>query len=125
MLPEIFEKIEQDFYLLGSTAIEDQLQDDVDKTLEIFIKAGIKVWMLTGDKMDTAKSIGFSCKLITHEFNLIELQEGSSESDIEDKLKTTLQSIGEDKTAKYGLIVGMDELTKIMDKNSLIDLVTI
>ena len=42
--------------------IDDQLQPDASSTLELFMNAGIKVWMLTGDKIDTAKSIAYSCK---------------------------------------------------------------
>jgi P-type E1-E2 ATPase len=53
--------IERDLYLLGATAVEDRLQDDVPKTIEKLLKANIKVWMLTGDKLDTAENIARSC----------------------------------------------------------------
>ena len=49
---------------MGTTAIEDKLQDDVDVCIESIKKAGVKVWVLTGDKTETAISIGFSCKLL-------------------------------------------------------------
>jgi len=81
-MPAVFDKIENDLYLLGSTAIEDKLQDNVDEVLESFIKTGIKVWVLTGDKTDTAKSIAFSCRLITHEFVIFEFIEKSNLIDI-------------------------------------------
>ncbi len=58
------EEIEHEFYLIGSTAIEDKLQDEVADTIEFLKKAGIKVWVLTGDKIETAINIGISCKLI-------------------------------------------------------------
>lgn len=55
------ELIERDFQLIGATAIEDKLQDDVDKAISGLKQAGIKVWVLTGDKTETAINIGFSC----------------------------------------------------------------
>ena len=45
------------------TAVEDMLQDDVSECIQDFIKAGIKVWMLTGDKGETALEIGLLCGL--------------------------------------------------------------
>ena len=61
---EVADRLEQEFQLLGATAIEDKLQEDVDKAIFNMKKAGIKVWVLTGDKIETAINIGFSCKLL-------------------------------------------------------------
>ena len=58
------ELIETDLELLGVTAIEDKLQDGVPDAIDRFRRAGIKVWMLTGDKRETAINIGYSCRLI-------------------------------------------------------------
>ena len=58
---EVAEKLERQFDLIGSTAIEDKLQDDVDKAISAMKEAGIKVWVLTGDKIETAINIGYSC----------------------------------------------------------------
>lgn len=74
LLQQVFDEWERDFVLLGGTAVEDRLQDDVPQILESFRIAGIKVWMLTGDKMETAKNIGFSCKLLTDEMVLFEIK---------------------------------------------------
>lgn len=60
-------EIERDFVLVGSTAIEDKLQDDVGGTIQSLKDAGIKVWVLTGDKVETAINIAYSCKLISNE----------------------------------------------------------
>ncbi len=60
-------KWEVGFHLIGATAIEDRLQDQVPETIEFMRNASIKVWVLTGDKVDTAKNIGYSCRLLTHE----------------------------------------------------------
>lgn len=58
--------IESDFQLLGVTAMEDLLQDKVASCISDFKEAGIKVWMLTGDKGETAHQIAFSCGLYPH-----------------------------------------------------------
>ncbi|KAI9347255.1 hypothetical protein BDR26DRAFT_834348 [Obelidium mucronatum] len=58
------EKVEHDLTLLGCTAIEDRLQDEVPETIAFLLKCGIKVWLLTGDKQETAINIGQSSKLI-------------------------------------------------------------
>lgn len=58
------ELIEVDLELIGSTAIEDKLQDEVAETIEFMKQVGIKVWVLTGDKIETAINIGISAKLL-------------------------------------------------------------
>jgi phospholipid-transporting ATPase len=58
------EKIEIDLELVGSTAIEDKLQDQVADTIQFMKSAGIKVWVLTGDKVETAMNIGVSAGLL-------------------------------------------------------------
>jgi len=55
------DEIEHDCDLAGATAIEDKLQDEVGDTIKYLKQAGIKVWVLTGDKVETAINIGFSC----------------------------------------------------------------
>ena len=56
--------LEHDLELAGATAIEDKLQDGVPEAIEKLRRAGIKLWMLTGDKRETAINIGHSCRLI-------------------------------------------------------------
>jgi len=55
------EEIETDMILVGCSAIEDKLQVNVGKTIADIKKAGVNVWVLTGDKVDTAINIGKSC----------------------------------------------------------------
>ena len=57
-------EIENDLIVVGSTAIEDKLQEEVEDTIQFVKSAGIKVWVLTGDKVETAINIGFSCGLL-------------------------------------------------------------
>ena len=58
---------------LGATGIEDRLQDGVPETIESLRQAGIKVWVLTGDKQETALNIAYSCKLIGFDQKLVVL----------------------------------------------------
>ena len=58
------EEIEKELELTGSTAIEDKLQDCVADTIRFVKDAGIKVWVLTGDKVETAINIGLSAGLL-------------------------------------------------------------
>ena len=60
-------EIEDKMLLVGSTAIEDKLQENVKETIESFKETGIKVWVLTGDKVETAINIGFSCGLLNND----------------------------------------------------------
>ncbi|XP_062717101.1 probable phospholipid-transporting ATPase IA isoform X7 [Aedes albopictus] len=69
--------IETSLMLLGATAIEDKLQDGVPETIASLLEAKINVWVLTGDKQETAINIGYSCKLLSHGMDLIILNEDS------------------------------------------------
>uniref|UniRef100_A0A8C5CE30 Phospholipid-transporting ATPase n=1 Tax=Gadus morhua TaxID=8049 RepID=A0A8C5CE30_GADMO len=63
-LDELYEEIEKDLMLLGATAVEDKLQDGVPQTIEQLAKADIKIWVLTGDKQETAENIGYACNML-------------------------------------------------------------
>jgi len=56
--------LERDLELLGVTGVEDKLQKDVKPSLELLRNAGIKIWMLTGDKVETARCVAVSAKLV-------------------------------------------------------------
>eukprot|EP00727_Mastigamoeba_balamuthi_P008457 m51a1_g4233 putative probable phospholipid-transporting atpase ia isoform x2 (1527) ;mRNA; r:126100-132652 len=79
LLDETYEAIEKNLTLLGATAIEDKLQDGVPDTIRTLLEADVKVWMLTGDKQETAINIGYSCQLITSEMRTIVLNEQTSQ----------------------------------------------
>jgi phospholipid-translocating ATPase len=70
-MEEVSDAIERDLFLLGGTAIEDRLQDGVPETIAVLAEAGIKLWVLTGDKVETAINIGFSCNLLDNDMDLI------------------------------------------------------
>lgn len=69
------EDVECDLTLLGATAVEDLLQNEVDKCVSDFKKAGVNVWMLTGDKGETAEQIGLSTGLLNKNVKAIWLTE--------------------------------------------------
>ncbi|KAJ7943556.1 Phospholipid-transporting ATPase [Quillaja saponaria] len=66
-LDEVAELIENDLFLIGCTAIEDKLQEGVPACIETLARAGIKIWVLTGDKIETAINIAYACNLINNE----------------------------------------------------------
>jgi magnesium-transporting ATPase (P-type) len=75
--------------LLGATGIEDALQERVGETLEDLRRAGIRVWMMTGDKLETAINIALSCNLLRRGAPLLILHDQSPEQlaqDIKDAL---------------------------------------
>ena len=67
MMELLEEEIESDMWLVGSTAIEDKLQEEVSETIIAMKEAGIKVWVLTGDKVETAINIGYSAGLLNND----------------------------------------------------------
>nr|CAI5828683.1 unnamed protein product [Callosobruchus analis] len=67
--------IERKLKLIGATAIEDKLQDGVPETIAALLEADINVWVLTGDKQETAINIGYSCRLLSHGMQLLILNE--------------------------------------------------
>lgn len=104
--------IENDFYLLGCTAVEDKLQDKVPQTIADCLLADIKVWMLTGDKLETAENIAFSCRLIQDHFKKVYIRESDN---LEEKfldIKNQLDS--RDKDTKISLIVEGPVIMKIV-----------
>ncbi|GMH31210.1 hypothetical protein Nepgr_033053 [Nepenthes gracilis] len=64
LIDQVAETIEKDLILLGATAVEDKLQSGVPQCIDKLAQAGIKIWVLTGDKMETAINIGFACSLL-------------------------------------------------------------
>ncbi|KAL1533410.1 putative phospholipid-transporting ATPase 4 [Salvia divinorum] len=64
MLDRVADMMEKDFILVGATAVEDKLQNGVPQCIDKLAQAGLKIWVLTGDKMETAINIGFSCSLL-------------------------------------------------------------
>uniref|UniRef100_A0A8C1XFV9 Phospholipid-transporting ATPase n=1 Tax=Cyprinus carpio TaxID=7962 RepID=A0A8C1XFV9_CYPCA len=82
VLEEIYDQMEKDLTLLGVTAIEDRLQEGVPETIATLRRAGLKVWVLTGDKTETAVNVGYACKLMDPDTILIQGEELRSENTV-------------------------------------------
>ena len=70
---EVYDSIEENLYIIGTTIVEDKLQEKVPETIRDLRLAKIKVWMLTGDKMNTAYNIGLSCNLINKQMKIFNI----------------------------------------------------
>uniref|UniRef100_A0AAX7U1F1 Phospholipid-transporting ATPase n=1 Tax=Astatotilapia calliptera TaxID=8154 RepID=A0AAX7U1F1_ASTCA len=87
-LDELYEEIEKDMMLLGATAVEDKLQDGVPQTIEQLAKADIKIWVLTGDKQETAENIGYSCNILRGEMKDVFVVSANTAEGIKEELQT-------------------------------------
>ncbi|TVY14121.1 putative phospholipid-transporting ATPase [Lachnellula arida] len=113
-LDKAAEILERDFYLLGATAIEDRLQDGVPETIHTLQEAGIKVWVLTGDRQETAINIGMSCKLISEDMTLLIVNEESAGA-TRDNIQKKLDAIRNQGDGTFAL----DTLALVIDGKSL------
>lgn len=120
-LDKAAEIIEHDFFLLGATAIEDKLQDGVPDTIHTLQEAGIKIWVLTGDRQETAINIGMSCKLISEDMTLLIINEDNSAAtriNIENKLTAIRnQSAGGAELETLALVIDGKSLTFALEKD--------
>ncbi|KAK9469767.1 hypothetical protein V1512DRAFT_256974 [Lipomyces arxii] len=113
-LDKAAELIEKDMFLLGATAIEDKLQDGVPDTIHTLQTAGIKIWVLTGDRQETAINIGMSCKLLSEDMSLLVVNEETAEA-TQNNIKQHLSAIKRE-NAETPLL---DTLALIIDGHSL------
>ncbi|XP_053888563.1 phospholipid-transporting ATPase ID-like [Malaclemys terrapin pileata] len=95
-LSELYEEIEKDLMLLGATAIEDKLQDGVPQTIETLAKAHIKIWVLTGDKQETAVNIGYSCNMLHDDMKDVFIIEGNTSEAVLEELRTARKKMNPD-----------------------------
>ncbi|XP_077462574.1 putative phospholipid-transporting ATPase IF isoform X1 [Stigmatopora argus] len=104
-LQEAFSYIEKDLQVLGATGVEDKLQDKVQETIEALRLAGIKVWVLTGDKHETAISVSLSCGHFHRTMNILELLQQRSDNECAEQLRRLARRIKEDDVIQHGLVV--------------------
>uniref|UniRef100_A0A8C9ZM76 Phospholipid-transporting ATPase n=1 Tax=Sander lucioperca TaxID=283035 RepID=A0A8C9ZM76_SANLU len=117
-LAEAYDIIEKDLILLGATAVEDRLQEKAADTIESLHKAGMKVWVLTGDKMETAAATCYASKLFRRNTQILELTTKRTEEQSLHDLSCILQvfclsSLSGDYT-DYGLIIDGATLSAVM-----------
>ncbi|GLD97894.1 hypothetical protein PINS_up006591 [Pythium insidiosum] len=107
----LMEQIEKDLELLGATAIEDKLQQYVPRTIANLMRGGVKVWMLTGDKQETAINISYACQLMDNDMEQIVLNLelfNNSRDKLYSYLADCNQAIGGN-TSKAGVIDSPDD----------------
>ncbi|XP_037836468.1 phospholipid-transporting ATPase ID isoform X2 [Kryptolebias marmoratus] len=101
-LAAAYDKIEQDMMLLGATAIEDKLQEGVPETIALLSLANIKVWVLTGDKQETAVNIGYSCKMLTDDMGEVFIIGGHTVQSVRQELRRARERMVEMSRARDG-----------------------
>lgn len=109
-IEKVCEEIERDLTLIGGTAIEDKLQEGVPETIGVLAQAGIKIWVLTGDKIETAINIGFACNLLTKDMLLISVN-ARDEQDTMAQLQRSLEQVKtQSQFQKCALVIDGDSL---------------
>lgn len=104
-------EVEHSLQILGATALEDKLQEGVPEAIEMLHRAGIKLWILTGDKLQTAIEIGFSCNLLKQDMEVMILSADGPEgtlAQIEAGLNKIASILGPptSKTMERGFVSG-------------------
>uniref|UniRef100_A0A8C1TZ23 Phospholipid-transporting ATPase n=1 Tax=Cyprinus carpio TaxID=7962 RepID=A0A8C1TZ23_CYPCA len=119
-LGALYEEIEQGMMLLGATAIEDKLQEGVPETIACLTLANIKIWVLTGDKLETAMNIGYSCNMLRDDMNEVFIISGHTMVEVRQELRMAKERImgpGKDKFSS-----GLDmEKTELYSSDSVFE----
>lgn len=76
-IQNVVSELEKDFNILGAAAIEDLVQDRAQETVKQIKTAGIRFWMLSGDKLETTVNIGFSCELLNPGMQIFKINQES------------------------------------------------
>ncbi|KAG6418117.1 hypothetical protein SASPL_120316 [Salvia splendens] len=123
LLRKVANNVENNLRLLGASGIEDKLQQGVPEAIESLRTAGIKVWVLTGDKQETAISIGYSSKLLTSKMTQIVINNNSKDScrkNLDDALQLykKLSNVSHSNDGGHG--AGTNQLALIIDGTSLV-----
>ncbi|KAK9278755.1 hypothetical protein L1049_028332 [Liquidambar formosana] len=130
MVEQVAEKIEKNLILLGATAVEDKLQNGVPECIDKLAQAGIKMWVLTGDKMETAINIGFACSLLRQGMKQIVINSETPENKALEKMgdksaiaeaskASVVHQISEGKTLLIASTESSEALALIIDGKSL------
>ncbi|KAF8368155.1 hypothetical protein PRIPAC_85984, partial [Pristionchus pacificus] len=121
LMHQVEEDLVRDMKLIGASAIEDRLQEKVPETIAKILSAGMHLWMLTGDKLETAINIGFSCNLISNKVTILVLKSPITE-EVTGQLRSWLAQIGErrlQKGLRTALVVESSSLDLILADDGL------
>ena len=114
-LNTLIEKIEENSTLLGVSAVEDKLQDNVKQDIKDFIEAGINFWMITGDKMATAESIGYACGIISDDCEVYKIRETNDVDGVYKEMLKIKEKINKSNDKLNDITKKQNE--KLMEKN--------
>lgn len=116
-LSVVWDGIERNSKFLAVSALEDKLQSGVSDTIDLLLEAGIKIWMLTGDKEETAIEIAKSCKLFKESVKIFEIFTDSMLDTI-----TAIENLGlENLNSDFGLAINGSALSFILSDRDLKD----
>ncbi|KAK3094796.1 hypothetical protein FSP39_006359 [Pinctada imbricata] len=110
-LAEAFDVVESGMEVLGATAVEDKLQEDVPKTIQALLSAGMKVWVLTGDKEETAVNISYSAGHFTSEMTELKVTRIENTLECAEQIRKHTHSCAQRPNQKFALIVDGMSLT--------------
>ncbi|XP_020951497.1 probable phospholipid-transporting ATPase IM isoform X4 [Sus scrofa] len=106
LIAGLYEEIERDLMLLGATAIEDKLQEGVTETITSLNLANIKIWVLTGDKQETAINIGYACNMLTDDMNEVFIIAGNTATEVREELRKAKENLfGQNRSFSNGHVV--------------------
>ncbi|CAN6973559.1 unnamed protein product [Brassica oleracea var. botrytis] len=117
LLRKVAGNIETKLRIVGATAIEDKLQRGVPEAIESLRIAGIKVWVLTGDKQETAISIGFSSRLLTRNMRQIVINSNSLDSCRRSLEEANASVASDDDDESVALIIDGTSLIYVLDND--------
>ena len=117
LIEEAGDEIEQNLDLCAATAIEDKLQQGVPEAIDKLRRARIKMWMLTGDKRETAINIGYSCRLIKDYSTVTVLDHETGE--VEQSIGAAVLAISNGTVAHSVVVVDGQTLSKILEVEAL------
>lgn len=111
-LSEIYAEMEHSLSFVGISAIEDKLQDGVPETINHLLRCGIRIWVLTGDKQDTALEIAKSCQLIDETMHVLDL---STDLDsVEERLKDVGEQLGVENFEDANMVIDLDKISNFV-----------
>ncbi|KAL8130275.1 hypothetical protein V2J09_019430 [Rumex salicifolius] len=123
IIEQVADKFERNLILIGATAVEDKLQNGVPECIDKLAQAGIKLWVLTGDKMETAINIGYACSLLREGMRQIVISSEAHETKAllkaSDKKASVAQQLSEGKELLSASNVNFEALALIIDGKSL------
>ena len=114
MIKKAAEYLENEMDFLGITGVEDKLQNNINDTLESLRNAGIKIWMLTGDKVETAKCVAISAGLKPVSNEIFEIREAQDDLEIINKINAFSNKVN------TVLLIDGGALGRVLDKNQQI-----